>query len=131
MDLRVPAGGAVSDFEIQVINGADGDCLSLGREGDGGGYRIAGPKPWGGGGIEKTWKVRQAYLERALGLPAGNLGDPSELARCRAEVDRLTGWLRAIDGGDKPCRDEAQLRQWAYQALTLGRPAPGSEEATP
>lgn len=41
-----------------------------------------------------------------------------------AENDRLSAWLRRIDGGDAPCTDEAQLRQWAYDAVTLGKPAP-------
>jgi len=29
-------------------------------------YRIAGSKPWGGGKIVKTWKVRRSDLEEAL-----------------------------------------------------------------
>lgn len=37
------------------------------------------------------------------------------------ESDRLTRWLYKIDGGDHPCTDEGQLRQWAYDAVTLRR----------
>lgn len=47
---------------------------------------------------------------------------------CRAlqeELARLRGVLQRIDGGDSPCTDEAKLREWAYEALTLGR---GAEE---
>lgn len=41
--------------------------------------------------------------------------------RAHAEADRLRGVLQRIEGGDAPCTDEAKLRQWAYEALTLGR----------
>lgn len=37
------------------------------------------------------------------------------------EVGRLSDWLSKIDGGDSPCTDESKLRQWAYEALSLGR----------
>jgi hypothetical protein len=43
------------------------------------------------------------------------------------EVARLAGWLRKIEGGDSPCRDEVQLRQWAYEAVTLGHEVPGRQ----
>jgi hypothetical protein len=41
-----------------------------------------------------------------------------DVVRLRAEVERLTGWLKLIEGGDTPCFNEAQLRQWANEALT-------------
>lgn len=44
-----------------------------------------------------------------------------ELRWLRGEVARLTAWLERIDGGDEPCTDESQLRQWAYEALVLRR----------
>lgn len=44
-----------------------------------------------------------------------------EVARLQAEIVRLSTWLIKIDGGDNPCRDESQLRQWAYEAVVLGR----------
>ena len=39
------------------------------------------------------------------------------------EIRRLTAWLARIEGGDNPCTDESQLRQWAYEANTLRNPA--------
>ena len=48
----------------------------------------------------------------------------AEVERLRHEVDRLQRWLQRISGGDYPCQDEAQLRRWAYEAVTLGREAP-------
>lgn len=47
-----------------------------------------------------------------------------EIDRLRAEVERLSKWLQKIDGGDNPCTDEKQLRQWAYEAVTLKREVP-------
>lgn len=44
-----------------------------------------------------------------------------ELLDLRREVERLSAVLQRIDGGDSPCTDEAKLRQWAYEATTLGR----------
>lgn len=37
------------------------------------------------------------------------------------ELQRLSGVLARIEGGDHPCTNESLLRQWAYEALTLGR----------
>jgi hypothetical protein len=48
----------------------------------------------------------------------------AEVQRLRVEANRLAGWLKLIDGGDNPCTDESQLRQWAYDAITLGKEAP-------
>jgi hypothetical protein len=53
---------------IEVIAGRAGHCLSIGD--DSTGYRLAGPKPWGGGNVVHRFEV-----------------DPDEL---RHELDRLT-----------------------------------------
>ena len=45
----------------------------------------------------------------------------AENKRLREECERLSGVLQAIDGGDCPVTDEALLRQWAYEAITLGK----------
>jgi hypothetical protein len=49
-------------------------------------------------------------------LPWDNLFQYNKL---KSEVERLSKWLEKIEGGDSPCTDEAQLRQWAYSAVTL------------
>jgi hypothetical protein len=46
-----------------------------------------------------------------------------ELKHAERERDRLLRWLEKIDGGDQPCQDELQLRQWAFEAVTLGMEA--------
>jgi hypothetical protein len=55
------------------------------------------------------------------GMMAERDGLTEDVERLRGECERLTRWLRRIDGGDTPCQDESQLRQWAYEAITLGR----------
>ena len=45
----------------------------------------------------------------------------TDLAAAQLEVERLKAWLLKIDGGDSPCTDQSQLRQWAYEAVTLGK----------
>lgn len=67
--------------------------------------------------------------EREMLVAAGEYIDTLTRERDEAirERDRLAAWLSHIDGGDAPCTDESQLRQWAYEAVTLGHPAPGTE----
>ena len=55
-------------------------------------------------------------------------------AKCgelRDDRDRLLGVLQRIEGGDAPCQDEALLRQWAYDAITLDRSADELSESAP
>lgn len=67
--------------------------------------------------VEESGRHAKAFrlqLDRAVAAEA-------ERDRALAEVERLRGALQQIDGGDNPSTDERQLRQWAYEALTLGR----------
>tara|TARA_B100000614_G_scaffold262909_1_gene300742 strand:+ start:214029 stop:214250 length:222 start_codon:yes stop_codon:yes gene_type:complete len=54
----------MSDIQIELIKGVEGDSLSL-VQGEGCGFRIAGPKPWGGGRILQTFTI-SASDERSL-----------------------------------------------------------------
>lgn len=38
-------------LEIEVIQGVEGKCLAIN------GYRVAGPKPWGGGTVVDSWTI--------------------------------------------------------------------------
>lgn len=67
--------------------------------------------------VSRPWTMTLARLDRTIACLEGLHADS-------AEIERLTGWLRHIEGGDHPCLDEGQLRQWAYDAVTLRRPAP-------
>lgn len=50
--------------KLELINGVEGDSVYLND------FRIAGPKPWGGGTTLKSWKVSTKDLETALGRSA-------------------------------------------------------------
>lgn len=43
-----------------VVSGVEGPSLYLND------YRIAGPKPWGGGTAKHEWKVDRADLKQAV-----------------------------------------------------------------
>jgi hypothetical protein len=52
-------GGSMK-LVIDFVEGCEGDSLSIGNEDDKGygtGRRIAGPKPWGGGKILRSFKI--------------------------------------------------------------------------
>lgn len=48
-------------FTLEIIGGVEGDCIALNN------YRLAGPKPWGGGAVKKSWKVSREDILRAMG----------------------------------------------------------------
>lgn len=58
---RPPRDGHVY---IDLISGREGPCVSVGDES--GGYRIAGPKPWGGGHTDYRFEVNIEELETQL-----------------------------------------------------------------
>lgn len=47
-------------YELSIISGVEGKCISLND------YRIAGGKPWGGGKVLQTWEVTLADLKEAI-----------------------------------------------------------------
>ena len=47
-------------IELCIIHGSEGDCVTIND------YRIAGPKPWGGGKVVKSWQVDKELIEEAL-----------------------------------------------------------------
>jgi len=49
-------------IEVSIISGVEGLAVLLND------YRIAGPKPWGGGRILRTWRMPISRLEDA-GIP--------------------------------------------------------------
>lgn len=46
-------------YELAVVSGVEGPCVSLNH------YRVAGPKPWGGGQVAMAWRVTAADLLNA------------------------------------------------------------------
>jgi hypothetical protein len=49
---------------VDLVDGVEGPSLSIGDAK--GGFRIAGPKPWGGGTIVRRFTVRIEDLQEAL-----------------------------------------------------------------
>lgn len=54
-------------FTLEYIAGVEGNSIYLNE------YRIAGPKPWGGGKVIKEWTVEADDLERALGMKENSI----------------------------------------------------------
>lgn len=118
----VPRTGSLdsvfADIEdmAECCAGGNGSANDLRRNGRGEGLREAVRI------FRERWPAIRADVARQA------MGErDAEVDRLGAEIDRLAAWLRCIEGGEDPCRDEARLRQWAYEAVTLGRPVPGSE----
>lgn len=77
------------------------------------------PHPWIRVALEE--KGPEASVRDAFAIGEARIVElEAECARLRKEVKRQQAWLSRIDGGDEPCDDAAQLRQWAYEANTLG-----------
>lgn len=87
---------------------------------------------------EATLKLARTYTGlEAKGCPLCIYRDGVFIEACsmhrqidtaRVEAERLHAWLKKIEGGDDPCTDESQLRQWAYEAVTLGATLEVSDE---
>jgi hypothetical protein len=50
----------MSEYELSLVGGVEGNSVYLND------YRIAGPKPWGGGRVIKTFKVTLKDLIEAI-----------------------------------------------------------------
>ncbi len=50
--------------ELEIVEGVEGPSVYLD------GYRIAGPKPWGGGHISRRWSVDLADLAEVIARAA-------------------------------------------------------------
>lgn len=51
-------------IKIEVVSGAEGPSLQIVDEN--GGYRLAGPKPWGGGSVIHSFEVDPVVLMREV-----------------------------------------------------------------
>jgi len=51
---------------FEIIDGPEGPCLAICKAKNEGGYRISGPKPWGGGTILYSFKVNIKDLEEQI-----------------------------------------------------------------
>lgn len=62
-----PVDAKADELLFEVIQGPEGQCLGVSTDGGESGYRLAGPKPWGGGKTIKSFKVSKAELLKQLG----------------------------------------------------------------
>lgn len=58
----------VRSWVVEYVDGVEGPSLSLSMTPKSSGTRIAGPKPWGGGAVTKTWSVDPQDIFEALGF---------------------------------------------------------------
>ena len=53
----------MANVRIMLVNGVEGMALYIND------YRVAGPKPWGGGTAVKSWVTDEEKIIRALSKP--------------------------------------------------------------
>lgn len=58
----------VRSWIVEFVHGVEGPSLSLSPTSKSSGTRIAGPKPWGGGYVTKTWAIDPQDIFEALGF---------------------------------------------------------------
>lgn len=47
-------------MKIEMIEGAEGNCICINN------YRVAGPKPWGGGKVIKSWNTKADDIMKSI-----------------------------------------------------------------
>jgi hypothetical protein len=125
-DLAALRALAERDFELDLISGVEGLCAALNS------YRIAGPKPWGGGTVTHRWRTTGRDVLTALGIDVLALLAEAEAARrYREALEACFGLLSEMHphvGCDAdPCRlltDLCLAREQARAALA----APGASQ---
>ena len=78
---------------FEVISGVEGKCLSIAKNKDCG-YRIAGPKPHGGGRVTESWWVNAHELFRELLSIAPD--SCQELEQLRSQVSALQAEVEGL-----------------------------------
>ena len=94
-------------------------------------YAEACPR-WASDGRPESMAANARRYREGLEAEASDLRcEVAQLKEQRARIERerarLSDWLRAIEGGDEPITDEAELRQMAYEAVVLGHPSPDGD----
>lgn len=62
-DARFTVKAAIEEgkrYEVLLMSGVEGPSIYINE------YRVCGPKPWGGGRVEKTWWLTVDDLKRAI-----------------------------------------------------------------
>lgn len=77
--------------KIELIKGVEGRCICID------GYRIAGPKPWGGGNVVQTWNVDNLGPVET-GIRASAFREAVEI--CNRGYDRLDKLKSKLDSSE-------------------------------
>lgn len=104
--------------KIELIGGVEGDSLAINDK------RVAGPKPWGGGRVKRTWRmVPVEFIIEAVGkggavpaLPKERLDEISKdpESATNEEFDALKGLLLSA-------HDAYERLQRVYKTITRKR----------
>lgn len=54
--------GKPQPLVLELVAGVEGDSVYLNDPSDHYGYRIAGPKPWGGGKVKQRWILNDSDI---------------------------------------------------------------------
>lgn len=108
---------------IEVVNGAEGPSLCVGDEDSG--YRIAGPKPWGGGRTIHRFTVKADELRKQLDeyAPAGRLAADIEAACTLLEAKEYaehwatTGLGKRLEAALTEVHNDAAIQRDALRAV--------------
>ena len=103
---------------IEIVNGCEGQSVYI-SDLDGSGYRVAGPKPWGGGTVSKKWEVKIVHILRAVGvdreltqLRADNQAQSEILSQKDATIRLLTKRHKLEVADNKALRDKVEAERW-------------------
>lgn len=95
--------------ELMVIRGPEGYCLCLNS------YRLAGPKPWGGGEVVAEWEVEESEIR--VQLSAEEEAQDAETVRLRHECADLEQINQRLD--ERCAELEAQVAELKCDRDTL------------
>lgn len=83
----------VRSWVIQYIDGVEGPSLCLTQTDKDGGTRFAGPKPWGGGRIVRSWKVNPEDIFSALGFGRDAAQELAAAVEVKRKAAEEKGWI--------------------------------------
>ena len=113
---------------IEVVHGVEGDCLVIDDT------RVAGPKPWGGGHVTKTWYLDVDQVQSVVNICNKMLGKSAnkktledvkhdaEKDGCGADVMTTLEFAEAVERGSFTYYDGFGFFHDGVSELDLGVP---------
>lgn len=84
----------IDKAKITYVQGVEGSSIYLND------YRIAGPKPWGGGKIIKEWDIELTDVYRAAGIKA-NADQQAEIDDLKSRIEAWKEEVASLKGSVK------------------------------